>query len=424
MIMQRSTLRARCASVLVLGFATASLSPAHAQETTAPDGDRAQTITAAEQAKAAHLHPGEAPHGEQVFDKVENQLLEKVFLPDGFHLQLGGLPSGGGFALGPRYTRPDLVRNRLSSDSFLVGSTKKWWKGQSTLQTNPFFNHHLTLRADAGYENAASMPFYGEGARSSSLETNFRREFTTVHIAPLFHFGEGRVTAGYSPGGLLVNVGPGDTGVSVSADRVFNEAGVPGLERQSKFVTGTSMVEFDRSHATFSDLNGFRLEAIDTQFWDKSGNSASFHLLQTQGTAGYSFLNGMRTVIFRVRNESTIHASGQVVPFYLQPTLGGPDDLRGYPRYRYYGNNASIISGEYRWSVAGTLEMALFGDGGDLYSRPGLIGVRDFKGDGGVGFRVKNKQETVMRFDIGVSPEGVQAWFVFNPAFGRVFHSY
>jgi hypothetical protein len=44
----------------------------------------------------------------------------------------------------------------------------------------------------------------------------------------------------------------------------------------------------------------------------------------------------MRTLAFRAPNETTFHADGQQVPFYLQPTLGGPNDLRGYERYRFY----------------------------------------------------------------------------------------
>ncbi len=386
--------------------------------------DRAQTIVAEEQAKATRLRPGAPPRGEQEFDRVESHILDRIFLPNGFNLKLGGLPSGGGFALGPRYTRTDLIRNRLSSDSSIVGSTKKWWRAESSLETTPFFNRHLTLRTEGAYENAASMPFYGEGSNSKADETNFRREFTTVHLAPLVHIWNGQFTAGYSPGGLLVNVGPGDRGVSPSTESVYTEANTPGLTHQSNFATGTAMVELDKSHPSFSDLNGYRLEATDTQFWDQSNNHASFHLLQSQATYGHSFLNGMRTIMIRARNETTFHSPSQVVSFYLQPTLGGPDDLRGYDRYRYYGNGASIVSGEYRWSVAGTLEMAVFGDGGNIYSRPGLIGVRDLKGDGGIGFRIKNKQDTVMRFDIAASPEGVKVWFVFNPAFGRLFHSY
>ena len=166
------------------------------------------------------------------------------------------------------------------------------------------------------------------------------------------------------------------------------------------------------------------IEASDTQFWDQGAGRYNFHRLQTQASYYIPFLNGMRTFAFRLRNETTFHGAGQQVPFYLQPTLGGPDDLRGYERYRYYANCASILSAEYRWSVAGSVEMAVFGDGGNVYSRPGLIGFRHVRGDGGVGIRFKDKHREIMRFDIGVSPEGVNIWFVFNNAFGSLSRSF
>jgi hemolysin activation/secretion protein len=83
-----------------------------------------------------------------------------------------------------------------------------------------------------------------------------------------------------------------------------------------------------------------------------------------------------------------------------------------------------VLTAEYRWSVAETVEMAVFADGGNVYQRPGLIGFRDARGDGGIGFRIKNKDATFLRFDLGVSPEGVHVWFVFNPVFGLLHRSF
>jgi len=123
----------------------------------------------------------------------------------------------------------------------------------------------------------------------------------------------------------------------------------------------------------------------------------------------------MRTLAFRAAERNDIPQRRPAGAFfYLQPTLGGPNDLRGYERYRYYGNGSSVLSGEYRWSVAGSLELAIFGDGGNVYSRPGLIGLRELRGDGGFGVRFKSKQQEVVRVDLGVSPEGVKVWFVFQ----------
>jgi hypothetical protein len=354
-----------------------------------PPGSRTTGIIDAEKAKAKSLSTVAPSHGEQEFDRFEEKFVDPIVNPNGLTYQLGGLPTGGGFSLGPRYIRRDWLREHLISDSYLVGSTKKWYKGRSSLDFVGLMDNHLEFTAAGAYENAASMPYYGEGPDSNkNNRSDFRREFTSAHFGGKFHLLDQKLSAGYSVGGLLVNVGPGDLSDWPSTDNIFNEANTPGLEKQS------------------------------------NGNNSSFHLLQTQATYYVPFINGMRTLAFRAANETTFHADGQQVPFYLQPTLGGPNDLRGYERYRFYDNGVSVLSGEYRWSVAGSLEMALFGDGGNVYARPGLIGVRDLRGDGGVGLRFKNKQQEIMRFDVGFSPEGVKVWFVFNNAFGRLYRSF
>jgi hypothetical protein len=397
-----------------------------AQEVQAPSpGDTASGIIDAERAKAKTLKPVAPSHGEQEFDRFEEKIFDPLINPNGLTFQLGGLPTGGGFSLGPRYIRRDWLREHLISDTYLVGSTKKWYKGQSTFDFVGLMDNHLQLTTGAAYQNAASMPYYGEGSNSNKdNRSDYRSEFTSPHFGGTFHFLDQKLSAGYAVGGLLVNVGPGDLGDWPSTDKIFNEANTPGLEKQSNFITGTASIAANLTTPGFSNPKGLILEAQDTQFWDQSDTNSSFHLLQTQATYYVPFIHGMRTLAFRARNETTFHAAGQQVPFYLQPTLGGPDDLRGYERYRYYDNGTSLLSGEYKWSVAGSVEMALFGDGGNVYSRPGLIGLRELRGDGGFGVRFKDKQQEIMRFDVGFSPEGVKVWFVFNNAFGRLYRSF
>ena len=397
-----------------------------AQEVQAPSpGDTASGIIDAERAKAKTLKPVAPSHGEQEFDRFEEKIFDPLINPNGLTFQLGGLPTGGGFSLGPRYIRRDWLREHLISDTYLVGSTKKWYKGQSTFDFVGLMDNHLQLTTGAAYQNAASMPYYGEGSNSNKdNRSDYRSEFTSPHFGGTFHFLDQKLSAGYAVGGLLVNVGPGDLGDWPSTDKIFNEANTPGLEKQSNFITGTASIAANLTTPGFSNPKGLILEAQDTQFWDQGGTNSSFHLLQSQATYYVPFINGMRTLAFRARNETTFHAAGQQVPFYLQPTLGGPDDLRGYERYRYYDNGSSLLSGEYKWSVAGSVEMAIFGDGGNVYSRPGLIGLRELRGDGGFGVRFKDKQQEIMRFDVGFSPEGVKVWFVFNNAFGRLYRSF
>jgi hypothetical protein len=389
---------------------------------TAADGTRAAEIVSAELLKATRTTPVAPPRAEAKFDHIETKVIGPLVNPDGVGVQIGGLPTGGGFSLGPRYTRPDLLGGHLSTTTSLVGSTRKWYRGASSFDFTGLMQNHLEVTATGSYTNAASVPYYGEGAQSlRANQSDFRREFTTADLGTHLHLFDRKLTGGYTLGGLLVNVGPGDLSNWSSSDRLFTEANTPGLEHQTNFITGTSRVAADFTRPAFDSPKGLQLEAQDTQFWDQQQTTnASFHLLQTQATYYVPFLNGMRTLAFRARNETTFHGSGQQVPFYLQPTLGGPDDMRGFERYRYYDNGASLLSGEYRWSVAGSLELAIFGDGGNVYKRPGLIGLRDLRGDGGFGVRFKNKQQEIMRVDVGVSPEGAKVWFVFNNVFDKL----
>ncbi|HXW93957.1 MAG TPA: hypothetical protein VEK33_25625 [Terriglobales bacterium] len=387
---------------------------------TASASSRAQAVADAEQEKAKHLVPQEPPRGEQKFDHIEKKIIDRLFNANGPSLKFGGLPTGGGFSLGPQYTRQDLLADHLTSNTYAVGSTKKWYGGGSSLDLHDLVNGHLELVTDGAYENAASVWYFGEGPNSSKdNKTDFRREFTTPHFAGLGHFFDQKLTVGYILGGLFAHVGPGDLSSTPTTEERFTEANTPGLVQQSNFITGTTTIQVDLSRVGFSNPEGLQLEADDSQFFDQSGHQANFHLLQTQATYYLPLTNGMRTLVFRLRNVTAFAGDNQAVPFYLQPTLGGPDDLRGYDRYRFYANGTSLATAEYRWSISQVLEMAIFGDGGNVYQRPGLIGFRNLRGDGGFGFRIKNKQLSVMRFDIGFSPEGVRVWFVFNDAFGK-----
>jgi hypothetical protein len=386
---------------------------------------RTQAVIDAEKEKAKRLTPQKPPHGEQKFDHIQTEIIQPIFNVNGPALKFGGLPTGGGFSLGPQYTHQGMFGDHLASNIYLVGSTRKWYGGVSSLDFHDLENGHLEFIVDGGYQNATSVWYFGEGPDSSkSNKTDFDREFTTTHISALTHFFDQKLTLGYIVGGLLVHVGPGDVSGTPTTEKLFTAANTPGLAQQSNFVTGTTTVRLDFSRVGFSNPIGLQLEANDSQFFDQSGLQANFHLLETQATYYLPLTNGTRTLVFRARNETAFAENNQTVPFYLQPTLGGPDDLRGFDRYRFYGDGNSAATVEYRWSLSQTVEMAVFGDGGNVYQRPGLIGFRDLRGDGGFGFRFKNKQASVMRFDVGFSQEGVRVWFVFEDIFSKLYRNF
>src|SRR6202451_4914650 len=172
---------------------------------------RAQAIADAEQEKAKHLTPQKPPRGERKFDHIEKDILGPIFNTNGPALKFGGIPTGGGFSLGPQYTRQDLLADHLTWNTYVAGSTKKWYGGASSFDLHDLANGHLEIKADSGYQNSASVWYFGEGPDSSkSNKTDFDREFTTTHISALGPFFDQQLAEGYTTGGLLVHVGPGD----------------------------------------------------------------------------------------------------------------------------------------------------------------------------------------------------------------------
>ena len=101
----------------------------------------------------------------------------------------------------------------------------------------------------------------------------------------------------------------------------------------------------------------------------------------------------------------------------MQPTLGGYDDLRGFRPRRFYDENSFVLNAEYRWEICTGLDMAVFGDAGKVFHRPGDFNLSHLQPSAGFGLRLNNQQSTVMRLDTGFSREGFQVWFVFNKLF-------
>jgi hypothetical protein len=134
------------------------------------------------------LEPQEPPRGERKFDHLQKDILDHIFNMNGPSLRFGGIPTGGGFSLGPQYTRQDLLADHLTWNTYIVGSTRKWYGGASSFDFHDLLNGHLQLSTDAGYLNAASVWYFGEGPDSSkSNKTDFDREFATTQHAPRIH---------------------------------------------------------------------------------------------------------------------------------------------------------------------------------------------------------------------------------------------
>jgi len=102
---------------------------------------------------------------------------------------------------------------------------------------------------------------------------------------------------------------------------------------------------------------------------------------------------------------------------YMQPTLGGASDLRGYRHDRFYDDNIFLLNAEYRWEVFALMDAVFFADAGKVFHRDGDFNLKKCESDVGFGVRFKTRRALVFRVDTAFSHEGFGLWFVFDHAF-------
>ena len=124
-----------------------------------------------------------------------------------------------------------------------------------------------------------------------------------------------------------------------------------------------------------------------------------------------------RTIALRAKTVLTDPTGPNAVPFYLQPTVGGGDDLRGFREFRFRDSNMFVVNGEWRWEVFSGLDMAAFYDAGKVFPRRSQLNFHDLERSAGFGFRFNVRGNIFLRIDVGFSREGTQCWFKFDNLF-------
>jgi Omp85 superfamily domain len=330
-------------------------------------------------------------------------------------MALGG-GTGAGLAVGSgfeRYGRSDQIRWRLWGIGLLHG----FYSAGTSLELRNISRHGVHFAFEGSHADAPQLEYYGPGPDSSiHNRTGYRREET------LFDFGAGlrahaHVTPACRLGELLINVGPGTDNDFPSTETVFSPVEAPGINVQSNFLIAGCSAKFDVRDLPDDPHSGTYVAGVYERYDAQTDNVFSFHRLSAEADHYLPFFNKKRVVALRAATVLDWHSANQVVPFYLQPTLGSDTELRGFRRYRFYDENSIAVTAEYRWEINTGFDMALFLDGGQVFHRPGEISLSDLKSSAGFGFRFKSRTRVLVRLDVGFSNEGSQVWL----KFGRLF---
>jgi hypothetical protein len=367
---------------------------------------------------------------------------------------------GGGTALGVMYAQPIPIHNWTGSNLTMdAGSSlREFWFADSTLSLlhrkwggdwNTARDQNR-FRAYAHAQGLPLLPFYGIGPDTSRSN--------------LVDFGERRVWAGIDAfiplkswlavGSALEYLAPRINGISDatvrSIDTSYSEATAPGLAHQPgfthyrvfaqprgswKWTKTASQVGYDffqDNDAGHYSFRKFRADFLQTIYPER----------QTEPTGGGG---GTRTqpkydsvlyIFGRFTTEQT--APGNVVPFYLQETIGGSDidniaTLRGFQDYRFRAPNLFVIQTQYERrllppaksgsistvrKVAGALGVMGFYDAGQVALKPSDLSFSNLRQSFGFGLTFWSGERVWFRAYVGLgSGEGIHNFFgITNPS--------
>jgi outer membrane protein assembly factor BamA len=381
----------------------------HAQPKT-----RAEEIDQARREKIARLWP----ERESPTVDIVNGLVERGLLDDsdgtgknGFQIVLGGMRSGQGMSVGIGYRRTDIWNDRLAYRATARG----------TLQTAWMLDFELdfpTLRSERGYltfytkfESSPQMDYYGQGINSSQVDR-------TSYLADTFNF-DGNAAyelfnnfrLGITGGFVDVHTGTGRN--EPSTDEVFNP---PGLEEDTYYLRWGGFVLYDYRDFPGGPKSGGLYAARLRQYDDRDLDKFNFKQAEFEFQQYIPYFNKTRVIAIRLKTTLSF-ADDRVVPFYLQPKLGGNDDLRSFARYRYYDNNYLIANVEHRWYAFSGLDVALFADAGTVANEKSDVDFSDMRYSGGIGLRVRLQDTVVMRIDFAYGDEGPRFMWTFSDIF-------
>jgi hypothetical protein len=332
---------------------------------------------------------------------------------------IGGLVNEQGFALGAQFLRRDLLNGKLVARASARGSLQSAYHIDGEVGLPQLARNRAFLDFYVRHRNSPRISFYGIGPNSTdSVRTSYLQEDTTVDLTfgvkptRWLWFG---ATGGY----LGVNTGPGNRDEDPSIEEVYTPRRVPGIDHQSDFFRGGVFAYVDGRDNPYGPRSGGQYYGRFDYYDDRNNTAFTFRRFTAEAQQFVPLFNKKRVIALRAKTIFSYPNSGQEVPFYLQPTLGSADDLRGFAPFRYLDRNSLTLNAEWRWEIMSYLEGAVFADAGKVAPRAGLINFKSLQKSygGGLRFRAPGTNAMIFRFDVAGSREGIQVWFVFNDLF-------
>jgi hypothetical protein len=330
----------------------------------------------------------------------------------GFHIGAGDFPAGAGMKFGVGYEKrvngsllePSLP-DRVDLMAVAAYSTRGYKRLRGGLAWRDVAGSAVDIEGFGQYYDFPQEDFFGLGPDSSEeARTNYQLE--AVETGALVRWRPSRLNVTAGTFFFRPKLAEGTDSRYPSIEQGFGPSNAPGMGTETDFLKLEASIALDlRDNPQFPKAGG-RYAVTVAQFDDRDLERFDTRRVDVALQQFVPLPDRYRRLALRAEGTFTDAESGDAVPFYLQPTLGGARNLRGFREFRFRDRNSVLVGAEYQWEAWWAMDTALFVDAGTVAPSGRKLSLREMDVSYGVGFRFHSNKALTARLDLAFSREG------------------
>ena len=342
------------------------------------------------------------------------RLIQNVKEPDqggGLHVTthvavvFGGIKQGSGAALGPA------VSNKFEDGSYIqlkgVYSIRRFKLLQARYDSRTFWAERLMLTARARYQDAPELPVFRLGQESPRLKVDYgevKREVSARLIAKLSPLV--RMSGGFGMERYSTTGGRIEKEDQLEGKTLPSIPPLPGIDTRTWYAHTFLSAAVDSRPSTDYSRRGAVVEAAVHDYRDQQDGLQSFERYELTAEQLVPMFAERGVLDVSAQTWLSTSSAQGAVPFFLMPTLGGGNLLRGYGSYRFRDRDAMLLQAEYRWAVHKMIDVAGLYEVGKVASVWRGLSLRHSARSFAAGIRAHTATANLFRADLAHGREG------------------
>ena len=338
----------------------------------------------------------------------------------GFYPEMGNMVTGAGWISAGVGYRHYVFGDRAFIDASTGLSWRAYKMAQARFEVTPDEGDRISFGTQVRWQDLTQVKYYGEGPES--LEQNrseYRLQsintvgYTVVRPRPWLEL---HTRVGWLSSPELLQPSGSFRADNPSTAEVFPSDPVFQFVEQPDYLHGDLAVVVERRDEPGYPTRGGAYRAGMSRYADQDLDRFSFSRYEAEAVH-FVPLDRNANFVFAVRGwvVGTTTGSGHEVPFYLMPSLGGSNTLRGYNDYRFHDRNLAVLNTELRVALMEHIDVVGLFEAGNVAARFADLNLD--KKSVGVGVRVHTRTATFARFELARSDEGWKVVFRMNDPF-------